>query len=284
MTKTHGRIPAPSRRAAAWLAAVVLLVCAAPVRAGDDIPDELKGIDITPKLGTQVPLDHHFRDERGRDIALSDFFGKDRPVVFVLAYYRCPMLCTLVLQATADGLKEIDWSAGDEYEVVVLSIDPGETPALAKLNHQKFVARYGRAGSGGGIHFLTGKQPDIKAVADAVGFHYRYDEKRKQYVHAAGIFILTPGGKLSQCITGVQFEPKTLRYSLLDASEGKQGSLLEKVLLWCHTYDPESGQYTLAAMNIMRIAGLIVLLAVVALVVPAWLRSRRGGDEKPNVE
>lgn len=238
--------------------------------------------DFTPKLGANVPTDRPFTDERGRNVKLSDFFHPEKPVVLIFAYYRCPKLCSIVLQAAADGLKGLTMSAGNEFEVVVISMDPTETPELSKLNHQAFLARYARPGAARGVHFLTGKERDIRAVADAVGFNYWWNEDLKQYVHPAGLFLLTPGGKVSQCITGVYFEPKTLRYSILDASEGKQGSILDKVLLWCHTFDPESGEYTLAAWNLTRVVGVLTMLGLAVFLVPMWVRGRRRRHDHEN--
>jgi protein SCO1/2 len=260
-------------------AAVILsLIAVAPPALGqraEPRPAELEGVEITPVPGSQVPLDRAFVDETGKAVRLGDYFGADRPVLLNLGYYSCPMLCGLVLNALLDGLKGLAWNPGKEFEIVTISINPKETPQLAKLKKQNYVKAYGRPSANRGWHFLTGKEADIRAVTDSVGFFYRYDEKSNQYAHGAAIFILTPKGVLSRAIRGVLFDPQTLRLSLAEASEGKQGGTIDSLLLWCYHYDESSGRYSLQAMTVMRVAGGAVLVLLAALLLPVWLRRRR---------
>ncbi|MHC4470346.1 MAG: SCO family protein [Planctomycetota bacterium] len=243
-------------------------------RAEGPVPS-LEGIDIVPNPGAQVPLDGTFVDERGKKVRLTNYIGGEKPVILTLGYYRCPQLCDLVLNGVVDALKAVDWEPGREFEMVTISIDPLETPMMAKLKKQSYVKSYGRASANRGWHFLTGRDADVRAVADAVGFGYRYNEDRKEYAHAAGIFLLTPTGKLSRCLRGIQFDPKTLRLSLLEASEGKQGSTIDSLLLWCFHYDETAGRYGLAATTVMRIGGVLTLIVLAAILLPVWLRARK---------
>jgi protein SCO1/2 len=255
--------------------ALLVLAAPAPAQRAEPRPAELEGVQIDPVPGTQVPLDRAFVDETGKAVRLGDFFGAERPVILNLGYYSCPMLCGLVLNALLEGLKGLSWTPGKEFEVVTISIHPQETPQLAKLKKQNYLKAYGRPGAARGWHFLTGKEADIRAVTDSVGFFYRYDEKTNQYAHGAAIFILTPKGVLSRAIRGVEFDPQTLRLSLAEASEGKQGSTIDSLLLWCYHYDESSGRYSFQAMAIMRVAGVAVLVLLAAILLPAWLRRRR---------
>jgi protein SCO1/2 len=267
----------PLRSVHAAVAALAFALLAAPARGqrAEPRPAELEGVEISPVPGTQVPLDRPFVDETGKAVRLGDYFGANRPVLLNLGYYSCPMLCGLVLNALLDGLKGLSWDPGKEFEVVTISINPKETPQLAKLKKQNYVKAYGRPAANRGWHFLTGREEDIRAVTDSVGFYYRYDEKSGQYAHGAAIFILTPRGVLSRAIRGVQFDPQTLRLSLAEASEGKQGGTIDSLLLWCYHYDEESGRYSFQAMTIMRVAGVAVLVLLAALLLPVWLRRRR---------
>lgn len=257
--------------------AAALLAFAAPAFAqrAEPRPPELEGVDIAPPPDAKLPLDRPFVDETGKAVRLGDYFVGERPVLLNLGYFRCPMLCGLVLNGLLEGLKGLDWDPGKQFEILTITIDPRETPELAKLKKQNYVKAYGRAAANAGWHFLTGREEDIKAVADSVGFFYRYDEKTNQYAHGAAIFVLTPQGKLSRTIRGIQFDPQTLRLSLAEASEGKQGGTIDSLLLWCYHYDEESGRYTFQAVAIMRVAGIAVLVVLAAFLLPVWLRRRR---------
>ena len=241
----------------------------------EPVPPELQGISITENLKAQVPLDLEFTDEQGRTVKLSAYFQGKRPVILTLVYYRCPMLCGLLLNGLTDALKEMEWTAGQQFDIVTVSIDPLETPTLAKLKKQNYLKEYGRPGAAAGWHFLTGREPNIRKLADTVGFGYRYDEETKQYAHAAGIFVCTPEGRLARYLYGVMYDPQTLRLSLLEASEGKVGSTLDRVLLYCFHYDPSRGQYSLAAMNVMRAGGVLVVIILAAILFVFWRRERR---------
>jgi protein SCO1 len=241
-------------------------------------------VDIKPNIGAQIPLDAVFVDENGKEIRLRDYITGDKPVIMSLGYYRCPLLCDLVLNGVVDALKGVEWDPGDQFEMITISIDPKETPTLAKLKKQNYVRGYGKPSANRGWHFLTGKQESITAVANAVGFYYRYDEKQDQFIHGAAVFLLTPDGKLSRCLRGIMFDSQTVRLSLAEASEGKQVSTFDSLLLLCFHYDETEGTYSLQAMNVMRIGGVMVMVVLAAILFPAWLRSRKRKTDIPKPE
>ena len=243
----------------------------------DATPEQLRGIEIQPKIGAQVPLDRRFTDEHGKAVTLGDYFGSERPVLISMGYYRCPMLCDLVLNGVIQALKEIEWEPGDQFEIVTVSIDPREKPDLALRKKNNYVKSYGRSSAAKGWHFLTGEQADIDALASTLGFFYRYDEESNEFAHAAGLFLVSPSGKLTRCLRGIEFDPQTVRLSLVEASEGRQGSTIDSVLLWCFRYDPNRGAYSLQAEGVMKIGAALILLVLGIILVPAWLR-------RPHVE
>jgi protein SCO1 len=275
----HGAIPIV-------LAILLALAVTGPALAqrAEPAPEETEGVDIKPNIGAQIPLDAVFVDENGKEIRLRDYITGDKPVIMSLGYYRCPLLCDLVLNGVVDALKGVEWDPGDQFEMITISIDPKETPTLAKLKKQNYVRGYGKPSANRGWHFLTGKQESITAVANAVGFYYRYDEKQDQFIHGAAVFLLTPDGKLSRCLRGIMFDSQTVRLSLAEASEGKQVSTFDSLLLLCFHYDETEGTYSLQAMNVMRIGGVMVMVVLAAILFPAWLRSRKRKTDIPKPE
>jgi protein SCO1/2 len=254
----------------------LLLLAAAPAAAqrAEPAPDLTEGVGIDPQIGAQIDLDLTFTDELGKKIRLRDYLDGKKPVVLTLGYYRCPMLCDLVLNGFVDALKEIDQEPGENFEIITISIDPNETSTLAKLKKQNYVKSYGRTAANRGWHFLTGTEENIHAVSDTVGFFYRKDEEKNEYIHAAAVFLLTPDGKLSRCLRGVVFETQDVRLSLAEASEGKMVSTLDSLLLLCFHYDSERGTYTMQAQTIMQIGGGLILVVLAFILLPVWLRRR----------
>ncbi len=230
-----------------------------------ELPQALQGIGFDQKLNAQVPLDLTFTDDTGRQVQLGDYFGR-RPVVLVLAYYQCPRLCTLVLNGLVQGMLEMPFTAGEEFEVVTVSFDPRETWDLAASKKESYLARYGRPGGENGWHFLTGQESQIRPLADAVGFRYRYDPVQKQYIHASGITILTPEGRVSRYFYDVRYSGRDLRLGLVEASQNKIGSAVEQVLLFCFHYDAALGKYSASVMNFVRVGGIATMLAIGAYV------------------
>jgi len=243
--------------------------------ASDEIPGDLaQEVGIVPQPNAALPLDARFMDAAGESVRLGDYFDGERPVLLVLAYYRCSSICTVVLNEVVHALQGIEWAPGEEFDVVTISINPHETPNLARLKKEAYVEELGRPEAAAGWHFLTGTDPAIRSVADPIGFNYRFDTTTSEYAHGAGIFICTPEGRVSRTITGALFDPGTVRLSLVEASEGKIGSPLDQILLYCYHFDPATGRYTAAIMNIVRLLGVLTVL-LVGLMIGGFLRRER---------
>lgn len=233
-----------------------------------------RDITIEQKLNEQVPLDLTFRDESGREVRLREYFGK-KPVLLTLVYYECPSLCGLVLQGLLKSLRVLNYTPGEQFDIVTVSISPKETPALAAAKKQNFLKEYGRLDAAKGWHFLTGEEPQIRKLADAVGFRYVYDPKSGQYAHAAGIMLLTPGGKVSRYFYGIEYSPRDLRMGIIDASQGKVGSPVEKIILFCYQYDPTTGKYSLAIIRIVQLASVLTVLVLGGFMATQFYREKR---------
>jgi protein SCO1/2 len=230
----------------------------------------LSAIDFEQRLNEQAPLDVRLVDENGQAVDISRYFG-EKPVVLALVYYECPMLCTEILNGLLHTMKELEFSAGREFNVVAVSIDPTETPVMAAEKKAQYLSRYGRDAAAG-WHFLTGKEEEVRRLADAVGYKYVYDPATTEYVHPAGIVLLTPSGKISHYFYGVVYDAGDVRLGLVEASESKIGSPVDKLLLYCYHYDPLSGKYNVMAMTIVRGLG---ILTVILMTIGVYLMLRR---------
>ncbi len=246
----------------------------APVQSAGVRPELLKDVAFDQKLNTAIPLDLKFRDEKGNAVELGEFFGQ-KPVILTLVYYQCPMLCTQVLNSLAYSLKEVPLELGKDFEVVTVSIDPTERPVLAEAKRQLYVGIYARPGVEQGWHFLTGDEPQIKALAAAVGFHYAYDKTSGQFAHPSGIMVLTPDGRLARYFYGIEYPPRDLRFGLEEASAGKIGSPVDQILLYCYHYDPATGKYGLLISRVLQGAGLITMLGIALLLIVLIRREHR---------
>ncbi len=224
------------------------------------LPGALQGVGIDQKLNAQLPLDLTFRNEFGQTVPLSKYFESGKAVILAPVYYRCPMLCTQILNGLVGALRAVSFTPGRDFEVVAFSFDPKDTPEIAADKMQNYLRRYGRADTANGWHFLTGDAPNIKALMDAIGFHYKYDPATDQYAHASAIMVITPEGKLSKYFYGVEYAPRDLRLGLVEASAGKIGTPVDEALLFCYHYDPTTGKYGAVAMNMIRFAGAIFTL------------------------
>ena len=239
-------------------------------------PPELRDVDITEHLGGALPRDATFRDSDGRAVKLGDFFDGKRPVLFVFAYHTCPMLCSLVLDATVKTLNEVSWTVGDQFDVVSLSIDPHDTPETATRKRAQVVQSYERAkGDTRGWHFLVGDEDQIRRVTDAIGFQFNYDARQKQYAHPAAIYLLTPEAHIGRYLYGISYDPSDVRLGLLEASEGRSITTTEKLLLFCYHYDPQGKRYSLVAMNVMRLGGAVTVVLLGGFLTIMWARERR---------
>ncbi len=227
----------------------------------DQRPLILQQVGIDQHLNQQLPLNLQFKDEYGKDVKLGDYFGT-RPVILSLVYYKCPMLCTQVLNGLASSLGVLKFDAGREFDIVTVSIDPRETPDIAAKTKEVYLHRYQRPTSQQGWHFLTGKQDQIDQLAKAVGFRYVYDPRIQQYAHASGVQIATPDGRLSQYYYGIEYSPKDLRLGLIQASKNHIGTVVDQLILYCYHYDPTTGHYGAIAMRVMRLGGILTVLVL----------------------
>jgi len=239
-----------------------------------------QSITIEQKLNEQVPLDLTFRDETGRTVQLKQYFGR-KPVLLTLVYYECPSLCGLVLQGLLKSLRVLNYTPGEQFEIVTVSISPQETPELAAQKKLNFLKEYGRLDAARGWHFLTGEEEPIRRLADAVGFRYVYDPKTQQYAHAAGIMLLTPEGKVSRYFYGIEYSPRDLRMGIIDASQGKVGSPVEKVILFCFQYDPTTGKYSLAIIRVVQLGGILTVFILGGYIALKLYQERRSREVKP---
>jgi protein SCO1 len=239
------------------------------------VPKELTGIEIDDKPGAKIPTDIRARDSQGREVRISDYFDGEHPVILALAYYECPMLCTLVLNGLLDGLKGTDLTAGKDFRVVVISIDPRDTPEMAHKKRETYVKSYGREIADRGWDFLVADQADVKRIADTIGFKYRWDEPTKQFAHAAGIFVASPNATLSRTLYGLAFPSKDVKLALLEATEGKIGSTLNRVLLFCFHYSVAENRYVLATRRLMKAGGILTVIGLAGLLARYWRAERR---------
>ncbi|MCC9608886.1 SCO family protein [Blastopirellula sp. JC732] len=246
-------------------------------------PPEIRDLEIVEHPNEKLPLDLTFQDDRGETVRLGDLFRGTKPVILSMNYSSCPMLCRVQLNALVVGLDQVLWTAGEEYEVISVSIDPTETSEKAHATKEKYLELYGRPESADGWHFLVGDEKSIKTLADSIGFPFRYLPDEKQYAHPALLTLCTPDGRISRYMYGVEFPPQTLRLSLVEASEGKIGTTTDRFLLFCFHYDATKGAYGPTAANIMKLGGAAMLVALLAYLVPYWaashFRKRKRAEE-----
>ena len=237
------------------------------------LPSALQEVGFDQKLDTLLPLDTAFRNETGQSVRIREYFGK-RPVVLAFVYYGCPMLCLQSLSSLASTLGVLSASVGSDFEVVSISIDPRETPAMAAAKKSHYVERSGKPSIADHWHYLTGTDDNIRRLTNAAGFRYVWDEKVQQYAHPAGIVVATPEGTVSRYLFGIDYGPRDLRLAVLDASAGKIGSPLAKALLYCYHYDVSTGRYSLAILRIVQLAGAATVFSLGTMIF-VWTRRER---------
>ncbi len=285
MPKSNGR--ASRRRRCA---AVLAVWCAISLGGTGSVlaqsPAEvIQQVAFEQKINQPLPLQLVFRDEAGRSVALGDYFGR-RPVVLALVYYECPMLCTYVLDGLVRSLRPLSFNPGQDFDVVVVSFNPKETPALAAAKKENYLKSYGRPGTISGWHFLTGEAESIRALTEAVGFRYLYDASTAQYAHASGLVVLTPQGKLFRYFYGIEYAPRDLRLALVEASANKLGTVTDQLLLFCYHYDPTTGKYGLLITRVLQAMCLSTVFALGIFLVTMFRRDRRAtasaGNSRPH--
>ena len=225
-----------------------------PVLADRPMTEMIREIGIDQKLDQPLPLNIEFKNEAGQTVKLGDYFGS-KPVLLNLVYFRCPMLCSFVLDGIVKALKPLKFTAGQEFQIITVSIDPKDTPEKATEKKAAILKQYHKPGAEKGWHFLTGTQSSIDTLASAVGFRYVFDAQSGQYAHAGGIMVATPQGKLARYFYGIEYAPRDLRFAFIESSQNKIGSFTDQLLLLCFHYDPMTGKYGLLIMNILRLAG-----------------------------
>jgi protein SCO1 len=263
------------------IAGLTLLAAWPPFAEADGpvLPGVIQQVGFDQMLNAQVPLDLEFRDENDRAVRLSECVN-GKPVVLVLAYFRCPMLCTEVLNGLVRAMLDLPFDAGKEFNVITVSFDPREKPPLAAAKKKTYLERYGRPGAEEGWHFLTGEEASIRQLTEAVGFRYTYDPRNDQFAHASGILVLTPSGRVSRYFYDIRYSARDLRLGLVEASEGKVGSPVDKVLLYCFHYDPVEGKYGPVVMNFVRCGGVLTLAGIGTLLTVLWRQERRKARRK----
>jgi protein SCO1 len=259
--------PAPTSRNDIFLALffVFSLFWVSLLFAHDDRPVALRNVDLEQKLGAQVPLDVELRDEAGKTVTLKDYFGR-RPLILSLVYYSCQDLCPLTLDGLVRGMRPLSFNMGDQFDVLTVSFDSRDTSALAAAKKSDFVKQYSRPDAEKGWHFLTGDETAIRRLTEAVGFRFNYESENGRFGHATGIMLLTPDGKIARYFYGIEFSPRDLRLGLIEASAKKIASPIDQLLLFCYHYDPATGKYSLLVTNIVRLAGIATVLALVIFI------------------
>lgn len=237
--------------------------------------DILRDIGIDEKLGEYIPLDLVFTNEMGEQVTLNQYFAEGKPVLLNLIYFRCPSICSLILNGVADGLKDTRWTPGNEFTVLTVSIDHNEDYELAAQNKEAYMRMLNRPGAENGWHFLTGSEDQIRALSDAVGFNFKWSEEAQEYLHGSAIMFISPNGRVTRYLYGVLFSELNIRNALFDAADGRVGSTVERIMLYCFTFDPDSGSYTPYAVRIMKVGGVAILLILGITIGLFWLKDRK---------
>jgi protein SCO1/2 len=254
------------------LAAVLLAIQSKDALAHDPVLHDSEVFDLVrfdQQLDREIPAGLTFRNENGNAVELGDYFG-DKPVVLALSYFECETLCPLVRHGLVEALQPLGFSVGDEFDVLLVSIDPTESAATAQAVKQETVSDYGRAASVDGWHFLMGDHDAIDQLAEAIGFHYAYDGEQDEYAHPSGIVLVTPEGRIARYFFGIEYEPQDVRLGLVEASQNQIGTAIDQLLLLCYHYDPLVGQYNLLVMNVIRLAGLFTVAIMGITIFIMW--------------
>jgi protein SCO1/2 len=257
----------------AWLSAA--LPNAQAIDRIEPLPKDLENVGVIEHLDAEAPLDLPFLDSDGSPVTLAKFFDGTRPVILTMNYSNCPRLCSLQLNGVFNAMGRLDWDLGQKFQMITVSIDPQESPARAQTTKEKYLTVYNRPDVEGGWHCLVGKEENIKKLAAAVGFGYVYVAETKQFAHTAVTMILTPRGKVSRYLYGIEYDPQTFRFALLEAADGKIGSTVDRVLLNCFYYDAESGRYGPAAVKIMRLGAVLTVVILGGVLMVFWRRELR---------
>jgi protein SCO1 len=263
-------------RRAGRIACATLILASSLFADNSATPPKLPGeVSIQQKLNAQLPLDLMFRDEGGKIVRLREYF-RGKPVLINFMYYRCPMLCSMVMEGITSTLTELKFDAGKEFDVITVSIDPRDMPREAALKKDKYIKRYGRLSAANGWHFLTGNESSIHALTNAAGFHYAYDPQHDQFAHGTVLIVSTPQGRISRYLYGFEYKPRDVRLALVEASANKIGTASDQLLLLCYHYDPATGKYSRSAMNFVRAGGIATVISLASFIIIMIRKERRG--------
>lgn len=246
-----------------------------PLVTGQELPKELKGVGMTEHLGDSIDLGLDFTSDAGEKVKLGRYFETGKPVLMAMVYYTCPNLCNYHLNGLLDAMKQLKWAAGQDFQLVMVSMNHREGPDVAAKKKANYVKAYGRPELADGWHFLTGSEENVKKLANQLGFQFKWLEDQKQYSHASISYVITPAGKISRYIYGIAPEVQTLKMSLLEASSGKIGTVMDQILLFCFHFDPGKNKYTLYAWNIMRIGGALMVVLLAMFLIPLWRKENQ---------
>jgi len=250
----------------------------------EEVPKPLRGVDVKEHLGRMLPKGLAFRDDTGKSLTLGEVFDGKHPVILTLNYSSCPMLCSLQLNGLVAGLKEVELGLKEDYRIVTVSLLPDEPVDVGTRTLNRYLTQYGRPEARGGWQILAGSEQNVKAFADAIGFSYHYDTDRKEYAHPAAVVLASPDGKISRYLYGLEYAPKTLRLALVEASEGRVGSTIDRLILYCYHYDSSVGRYAPVAQKIMQLGGAVtvVLLGIfLTILFRADAKKKRHFAERP---
>ncbi|MES3038045.1 MAG: SCO family protein [Bdellovibrionota bacterium] len=246
-----------------------------PPLVAAETPEEIKDVGITQKTGAQLDMNLEFIDETGKTVKLGDYYKGGLPVIVSPVYFSCPGLCNFHLNGLTDGLKDLDWNAGEKFQVLAISFEPKDTPQTAAGKKDNYLKVYNRPGTEDGWHFLTASAGTVKTFTESVGFKFKWNEEANDWSHASAAIVTSPTGSISRYLPGVVFEAKDLKLALNEATQGKIGTFVESLVLYCFRYNPHQSRYVLYAFNVMKLAGLIMIVVLAIWLIPVWRRNRR---------
>lgn len=250
-------------------------------KVASEAPKELEGVGIDEKLGGKIDLSLKVKDDNGQEVTLGSFFDGKHPVIISPVYFSCPGLCNFHLNGLTDALKLMDknWTVGKKYKILSMSFDSKETPDLAAKKKETYIKLYERPEAASGWHFVTADESAVQAITQSLGFKFKWDETAKEWAHASAAVIITPDGTISRYLPGIMFNPQDIKLALNEATEGKIGSIVDNLVLYCFKYDPHQSKYTLAAFNLMKVGGAVMVLVMVLWLLPFYIRSRRSKNK-----
>lgn len=263
---------------------IILAVSVSSAQIADQNPAELQDIDVEEHLGDYIPLDLQFMDDQGKTVVLGNYFNQNKPVILVLAYYECPMLCTLVLNGVTQSVDKLNMKLGKDYQILTVSIDPNENTALAAAKKQTYLNMLHQPVDSSGWIFMTGKQENIKKLADAIGFKYYYVKDRDEFAHPTIITLISDKGKISRYLYGIEYKTNDLKLGLLEAADGKVGTTLDRIILYCYHYDPNAKGYVVFATNVMKVGGVITLVILFGFFGFLWIKDNHKKPEADKIK